>query len=276
MKKLLFIAIFLCLFSIPVFYVRANEPIKILLVPGHDNEVWGAQYGKIKEADMNLVVATKIFNLLKKDKRFEVHITRDDLGYTTEFVNYFSLQKESILSFQKESKQKFQEKISSGSVIKKVDVHHIAVNQDIALRLYGINKWANENKIDAVVHIHFNDYPRKSSWTIGKYKGFAIYIPEGQMINSKESKKLARNIFTELSKKYISSTYEKEKGGLVEDQSLIAIGARDTLTEKTKSILVEYGYIYQKIFRDSTTRHLAYKNMADLTFKGIKNYFFKK
>jgi len=33
------------------------------------------------------------------------------------------------------------------------------VTEDIALRLYGFNKWADENKVDAMVHIHFNDYP---------------------------------------------------------------------------------------------------------------------
>ena len=65
-------------FSTPNIY--AAEPIKILLVPGHDNEVWGAQYGNVKEADMNLRLANELLKILKKDKRFEVHITKDNLG----------------------------------------------------------------------------------------------------------------------------------------------------------------------------------------------------
>jgi len=78
---------------------QASIPIKILLVPGHDNEVWGAQYGNIKEADMTLALATRIFNILKKDKRFEVYITRDSKGYTKKFADYFSTHKDEILAF---------------------------------------------------------------------------------------------------------------------------------------------------------------------------------
>ena len=144
----------------------------------------------------------------------------------------------------------------------------------MSIKLYGINKWADENKMDMVLHVHFNDIPRKKKTTIGKYIGFAIYTPESQMANSNESTKLAQSIFLQLSKKYKSSTYKKELGGIVPDQTLIALGAKDTLSESVRSILIEYGYIYQKIFRTSAARNTAYKNMADLTVKGITKYFF--
>lgn len=270
---LLFI-LFLAFLVIPTSYTEASTPIKILLVPGHDNEIWGAQYGNTKEADMNLVLATRIYNLLLKDDRFKVWITRDATGYTKEFTDYFSTQYKDIISFEKNSKKEMQNKINNGSFIKKTEVKHNKASEDVAIRLYGINKWANENKMDAVIHIHFNDYPRKSTWTIGKYKGFAIYIPEEQMINSKESAKLAKNIFSQLRKKYTPSTYEKELGGLVPDQDLIAMGSNDTLIESVRSILIEYGYIYR--FGNSKMRHQAYVNMANLTVKGITNYFFGK
>ena len=71
-----------------------NKQIKILLVPGHDNKVWGAQYKNLKEAAMNLAVASRIYDILKKDKRFEVYITRDLNGYTKEFADYFSTNEE--------------------------------------------------------------------------------------------------------------------------------------------------------------------------------------
>ena len=274
MKKMLLFILFLAFLVIPTSYTEASTPIKILLVPGHDNEIWGAQYGNTKEADMNLVLATRIYNLLLKDDRFKVWITRDATGYTKEFTDYFSTQYKDIISFEKNSKKEMQNKINNGSFIKKTEVKHNKASEDVAIRLYGINKWANENKMDAVIHIHFNDYPRKSTWTIGKYKGFAIYIPEEQMINSKESAKLAKNIFSQLRKKYTPSTYEKELGGLVPDQDLIAMGSNNTLIESVRSILIEYGYIYR--FGNSKMRHQAYVNMANLTVKGITNYFFGK
>ena len=130
--------------------------------------------------------------------------------------------------------------------------------------------------MDAVIHIHFNDYPRAQKWTVGKYKGFAIYMPDGQLVNWKESGQLAADIFTQLRKKYITSTYEKELGGVVSDQKLIALGSNGTLLPSVRSVLIEYKYVYEKILRTKTTRLKAYDNMASLTAQGIKNYFFKK
>ena len=274
MKKMLLFILFLAFLVISISYIEASTPIKILLVPGHDNEIWGAQYGNIKEADMNLVLATRIYNLLLEDDRFKVWITRDSMGYTKEFADYFSTQYKNIISFEKESKKKLQDKVDNGSFVKKTEVVHNKASEDIAVRLYGINKWANDNKIDAVIHIHFNDYPRKNAWTMGKYKGFTIYVPEAQMINSKESTKLAKNIFKQLHKKYAPSTYKKELGGITPDQNLIAMGSNGSLIESVRSILIEYGYIYR--FGNSKMRHQAYVNMANLTVKGITNYFFGK
>lgn len=277
MKKLLFVLIvFLVFLFAPVCQASVVTPIRILLVPGHDNEVWGAQYGNIKEADMNLAVATRIYNILKQDKKFSVYITRDSKGYVKEFTDYFSLNREAILAFKENAKKETENRIQSGNFIEKENVLHNAVTQDVSVILYGINKWANENKIDAVIHIHFNDYPRPSKWTIGQYKGFAIYIPDSQLDNWKESGQLAADIFTQLHKKYTTSTYKPEAGGLVSDQKLIAIGANNTLDVSVRSILIEYGYIYEKKFRTSLPRLAAYKDMANLTIAGIKNYFFGK
>lgn len=277
MKRIL--SIFIFVFYLFPFLSQAQEaplPIKILITPGHDNEIWGAQYGNIKEADMNLVLATQIYNLLKKDKRFEVYITRDQNGYTKEFADYFSNKKAEIISFKNSAKEDTQIKINNGTFLNKSWVVHNTVNEETAIELYGINKWANENKIEAVISVHFNDYPRSNKWVIGKYKGFAIYMPDKQMVNASQSFELAKNIFSQLVKKYIPSNYIKETGGLVSDEKLIALGASGTLNKEVNSILIEYGYIYQKIFRDSSTRHQAYKDMAILTTKGITDFFFKK
>ena len=282
MKKILLI-LFIFFLLTPFFRINAVETtsapaklIKILLVPGHDAEIWGAQYGNTKEANMNLAVASRIYDIFKKDKRFGVYITRDDLGYTKEFADYFTNQQKAILAFKENAKKEMKDNIFLGNFIKKINPPHLVVSQDMSIKLYGINKWADENNIDAVIHIHFNDYPRKNKWTIGKYAGFAIYIPEGQMVNSYDSGQLAANIFTELKKKYTTSTYGKELGGLIPDQTLIALGSNGTLLLSVRSVLIEYGYIYEKKFRNYNTRHQAYKDMAALTAQGIKNYFFGK
>jgi N-acetylmuramoyl-L-alanine amidase len=275
MNKTLFkfcLLLFIFIFT-PIFSAHAQTPIKILLVPGHDDESWGAQYGNLKEADMNLVLAKKIFNILKQDKRFEVHIARDSNGYTKEFADYFANNQEDIILFKEDAKKKMQEDIISGNFIQKENNPHLNASEDVAIKLYGLNKWANENKMDAVIHIHFNDYPRPTAWTKGTYKGFAIYIPDGEMENWKESGQLGANIFIQLKKKYVTSTYERELGGLVPDQKLIALGSNDTLLQSVRSILIEYGYIYR--FGNSIMRHQAYDTMADLTAKGVKNYFLK-
>lgn len=253
---------------------QAVAPIKILLVPGHDNEIWGAQYGNVKEAAMNLAVATRIFNILKKDKRFEVYITRNQDGYIKEFADYFTDHKADIVAFRQNAKAEMQKEILSGSFIQKENVPHQDASEEMAIKLYGFNKWANENNIDAMIHIHFNDYPRPNKWTLGKYKGFSIYVPDGELANWKESGQLAANIFTQLHTKYGTSTYEKELGGLIPDQKLIALGANATLSPSVRSVLIEYGYIYR--FRNSATRPGHYTTMANLTATGIKNYFFGK
>jgi N-acetylmuramoyl-L-alanine amidase len=252
-------------------------PIKILLVPGHDSVVWGAQYGNMKEATMTLALAIQIYNILEKDKRFDVYITRDNStsGYTKEFSDFLA-QKDAILTFEQNAKNLMQAKIASGSFIPKVNPPHHTVTEDVALRLYGFNKWADENKVDATIHIHFNDYPRANKWAIGQYKGFAIYFPDGQLPNSKESANLAADIFTQLHKKYSGSNYPPEAGGLTPDQKLIALGANGTLDASVRSVLIEYSYIYEKKFRTKSTRLQAYKDMASLTATGIKNYFFPK
>ncbi len=279
MKRILSTLILFSFITTPVFFLHAQkvpEPIKILLVPGHDAEVWGAQYGNIKEGDMNLSLAIKIYDILKKDKRFIVKITRNKEGYVKEFADYFSSQETDLIAFKENAKKQTQNKIIEGSFLEKETVPHNTVTANTAIVLYGINKWANENKMDVVIHIHFNDYPRKSKWTIGKYKGFVIYMPDGQMVNWKESGQLAANIFTQLSKKYITSTFKLELGGLIPDQKLIALGSNGTLDGNVRSVLIEYGYIYEKKFRTSSLRNQAYKNMASLTATGIKNYFFVK
>lgn len=269
---------FLLLFF-PIFYVSAeennilNRKIRILLVPGHDNDYPGASFGDRREADMTLDLATRIFNSLKDDNAFEVHITRDKDGYTKEFSDYFNLNVKEINSFKENAKQAMKQNVANGYFLEKKNVPHVGVNSETALHLYGINKWANENKMDAVIHIHFNDYPRSFKLFIGKYTGFAVYYPDSELLNGENSLGLASVLHKKLLKKYSPSNYKMEKGGLISDQKLIALGANNTLNKDIKSVLIEYGYIYEKKFRQTKTRENVYVDMADLTINGIKDYF---
>lgn len=276
MKRLLFIFLILAVFFSTPFFALGAEPIKILLVPGHDNEAWGTQYGNIKEASMNLAVASRIYDILNKDSRFEVHITRNLLGYSREFSEYFRDHNDEIISFKENAKREMQTRIERGDFWEKENPPHNSARNDVAVKLYGFNKWANEKEMDAVIHIHFNDHPRKTKWTLGQYTGFAIYMPDSEFANWQESRRLAAYIFLELEKKYDTSTYEKEKGGLISDQKLIALGANSTLSSGVRSVLVEYGYIYEKKFRGYISRHETYDDMAKLTASGIENYFFRR
>ncbi len=271
MRKILFITLLLLT---PLLKIEAVESIKILIVPGHDNEVWGAQYKTVKEADMTLALGTKIYNILKKDKRFEVHITRNDVGYTQEFADYFAQHADEITVFRENAKKQMEGKIADGSFLQKENPPHANASPEVAQRLYGINKWVDDNKMDAVIHIHFDDYPRPQAGTIGKYTGFTVYFPDGQLANSRGSGDMGADIFSQLNKKYSTSTYPPEEGGLIPDQKLIALGSYGTLSASVRSVLIEYGYIYEKKFRKYSTRQAGYASMSQMTAKGIKNYFF--
>ena len=263
---------------LPVFSVFAQvvKPIRILIVPGHDNEVYGAKYKGLKEANMALVLGTEIYNTLKQDKRFTVFITREESGYTKDFADYFANHMDEIKTFKESSKEKMSERVTEGNFIKKPNVPHFSVKEPVALKLYGLNKWENENNIDAVIHIHFNDDGRKNQSRPGKYVGFSVYMPDNQLPSHDLSQPLAQDIFDALKSKYTNSTYVKENGGVIADQKLIVLGANDSLLPSVRSVLIEYGFIYEKQFRTYASRKVAFQERADITAQAIKDYFFPK
>ena len=68
-----------------------NKKVKVLIVPGHDDESkGGAQFQGRREADLNVQLAKELFELFKTDPHFEIFLTRDESGYYPEFSNYFS------------------------------------------------------------------------------------------------------------------------------------------------------------------------------------------
>lgn len=97
---------------------------------------------------------------------------------------------------------------------------------EVATRLYGVNKWSNENEMDIVIHVHFNDYPGRYSDGVGKYSGLTIYIPDKQYSNSKVSRSIAESVSEFLGKysAYSDLKYEKSEGGIKEIQGFISFG----------------------------------------------------
>jgi len=274
-----------------VFYVESSKPenlkqtfagtntqgskrkLRVLVVPGHDDEYWGTQFNGIKEADITLALGKELGRLLSQNNEFEIILTRDDFGYNPLLASYFSSNADQISLFVKAKKQIMSNLITLGQVSKiGVDekIFHNNAPTPVAFRLYGINKWANENGIDLAVNIHFNDYPRRKKLSPGDYSGFSIYVPERQYSNSRASKDVAEAVSKQLQTYYPESNMPKEDA-VVEDQDLISIGAFNTLDPA--SILIEYGYIYEPQFLDQNIREKILKELATQTYIGIKNFF---
>jgi hypothetical protein len=189
-------------------------------------------------------------------------------------LNYFSQNKQSIQFFVDQQKKIMGDLVNSG-LIKDTEwiVHNNALPNTVR-KLYGINKWANENKMDIVLHIHFNDYPRRWRSQRGDYSGFAIYVPERQYSNAKASYALAESVFDQLEGFLAVSDLPKEKIGIIEDQKLIAIGSNNTLD--STALLIEYGYIYESKFTNSEIRLLIFKELAERTISGIQGFLDQK
>lgn len=271
-----------------VFFIESSKPenlqkafaevpvtarkLRILVVPGHDEEYWGSQFDGVKEGTMTLELGKKLAALLAQDKEFDVTLARDNSGYNPILASYFAEHSEEILAFTAQKKKIMSNLEDVGQVsIQTEKVFHNNAPSPVVVRLYGINKWANENNIDLVAHVHFNDYPRKKKTTAGQYSGFSIYVPEHQYSNARASKAVADAVSKQLQTYYPPSNMPKENGGVVEDQDLIAIGSFNTLDPA--SILVEYGYIYEPQFLEGTIRSKVMEDLATQTYIGIHNFF---
>lgn len=251
-------------------YAR-DEEVKILIVPGHDGEFWGTDYRGIREADLNLELGKLLKEIFTADPRFTVFITREGTDYAPEFVSYFSEQSSLIREFRDYVRTTFFSAVRKGAVTRVDENFHGTASDAIARRLYGINKWADDRSIDLVLHLHFNDYPRRRRDLPGRYAGWAIYIPESQLPNARASRALTESVAARLHVFGATSTYSQERAGVVEDQELIAVGANASL--HAASLLIEYGYIYEPQFVDPAARRELFPRLAELTYQGVVDFF---
>jgi len=244
-----------------------NQKLNILIIPGHDNEAWGTEYKNIYEADLTLGVAKYLTALLRADSAFRVTTTRETGTYTATFLDYFENQEAVIQQFKKEKAVLMQAATQVGFEERTI-VEHNNVNRDVAFKLYGINKWANDHDIDITLHLHFNDYGGRRQSRVGRYSGFVIYVPERQLPNAKASQALAQPIFNQLNTILTVSDLPQESAGIVEDQELIALGVNTSLD--AASLLIEYGYIYELPFRDEAIQDVFFRELAYQTYLGLK------
>lgn len=252
--------------------IISKPKIRIMIVPGHEPDFGGTEFRDLKERDMAVDLANDLAFFLRNNTHYEVVVARDKNKWNPDLEKYFNDHWSEIKDFVEKSKGDMVQQINSGSVKRKSDgVIHNKAPKDVALRLFGINKWNNENKIDIAIHVHFNDYPRSNTNSPGEYSGFAIYVPEKQYSNSTTTIAIANNLFKRLAKYNAVSDLPKEEDGVIEEQELIAIGSNNTLD--APSMLIEYGYIYEPQYSDSIVRETTIRDLAFQTYLGIQDFF---
>lgn len=251
------------------------KKVRVLLVPGHEPGYGGAEYGSLKEREMTVELAQDLRQFLQANSRYEVFMTRDNSSWNLIFDNYFKSQWDAITAWVQAHKDEVTHMTRLGLYHPVISpVIHNSAPTDIATRLFGISKWANENDIDIVIHVHFNDYPGHGQKNPGTYSGFTIYVPQKQYSNSTTTQALADTVFKRLSKYNPVSDLSGESGGVVPDPDLIAVGAFNSVN--AASMLIEYGYIYEPQFTDDSLHAATIKDLAFQTYLGLQDFFDKR
>lgn len=251
---------------------RDEGKVKVLIVPGHDDRSWGTEFNGIREADLTMRIGEALAAEFAKNPAYEATLVRGRSGYLPAFEEYVAENKERIRAEVAAKKKIMSDLFSAGSVERKTDgVQHNKAALDVVLRLYTVNQWANENGFHLVLHLHFNDHGGRPQGKVGAYSGFSLYIPEAQYSNAKASRAVAEALFAEFSPVFQKSNLPKEDAGLVPDQSLIAVGAYNTLD--AAAVLIEYAYIYESPLRSFAGRQEAIERYADLTYRGVERFF---
>jgi N-acetylmuramoyl-L-alanine amidase len=250
-------------------YHPTHEKLKIILVPGHEPSRNGGEYGGVKERDVVVDIAKKLQKLLEENGKYEVIITRDKLNWQEPFASYFLSNKKAIVVWREKHLKLMEDLVLNGKILTNQVYTHATASSEDAMHLYGVQKWANENDVDVLLHLHINDYSRKGKEK--KYTGLSIYTPEEQYSNSSASNDLARAIFSELNLVIATSTLKEEMVGIVPDQELIAIGRFNVAD--TANVLIEYGYIYEPQYQNNKKRMQVIDEYALRTYQGLENFF---
>lgn len=260
---------------------KKGESIKVLIVPGHDNEFSGAQFGDISEAELTLITAQVVGSYLSQDPKIKVTILRNENGYDARFLEYFSMNKEKIMLDVAHKKDLLDKQISNNEVTIGEQINHVDATSTVVETLYIINSWVDKEDFDLVIHIHFNDYGGRFSDEKPKYSGFSIYTPSQELLNATTSKIFAQSIGRRLQKTFYSSNHpeeekESDEFGVIPDFYLIAMGAYKTT--HVPRILIEYSYIYEPHLgngsKDMFT--ISAQTFARATASGVHDFLVNK
>jgi peptidoglycan hydrolase-like protein with peptidoglycan-binding domain/N-acetylmuramoyl-L-alanine amidase len=249
-----------------------GQKVRILIVPGHEPGYGGTEFGGVYERELAVDISNFLAQELRTDPNFEVLIARGNEGWNDDFTRYFDRNMNGIEKYVRKYKKAFVKLVKRGKIEEKTEeVAHNTAPGDVALRLYGINKWANEHQVDLMIHVHLNDEAGHKKNVPGKQSGFAVYVPDGQYSNAKASKAVADTVFKRLNVNNTVSTMPLEDVGIVEDQELIALGAFNT--SEVPSILIEYGYIYESKFTNPSVLASVTRDLAYATALGVEDFF---
>jgi len=184
-------------FNHPAAATSTAEKMHILIVPGHEPDYGGTHFLGVYERDLVSELADDLNKFLMMDPKYDATTTRSTTAWAPEFSSYFKTDWKDIISWEKSAK-----KVSA--LIKPLGgksapaIEHITAKTNVAIRLYGITKWANENNTDLMVHIHLNDDPDRRVGKAGVYTGIAIYTPARQYDNSAITRSIADSVFERL------------------------------------------------------------------------------
>jgi hypothetical protein len=198
-------------------------------------------------------------------------VARSQTDWDPVLKQYFTEHQKDIEQYRKTQQAEMRSHLAEGHITRPVDqIYHVTASNEGSLQLYGINAWANETKVDIVLHLHLNDTPTRKGPHDAPFQGFAIYAPDHQYSNARASRVLADAIAVRLTRYHATSTMPKERAGVVEDQELIAVGSNNSVD--SAALLLEYGYLSEQQVSDPATRDAALKDYAYATYLGLQDF----
>ena len=251
---------------------KSDQKVRVLIVPGHEPDFGGTAFGNSYERTIVLDIANDLAKLLSANPHYTVMISRTKTAWNPILQSYFDAYATEIETFRKSQATQMANHLATGDILPQADqIYHNTTPSLGVLHLYGINKWTSENGYNLTIHIHVNDYAGRRSGVAGKYAGFSIYAPNHQYSNGIASIAIGNAIAARLNKYHATSTFPGEAGGVIEDQQLIAIGSNNSINGA--ALLIEYGYIYEPQFTNSSILSIAEEDYAYETYLGLQDFF---
>jgi len=246
--------------------------VRILIVPGHRPEAGGTVFGGLYERDIVVDIADALAVRLSQNPHYDVMVARTKSAWHPVLQSYFDTHALEIETFRQSQALQMADHIANGRfILEEEQVYHNTAPTEAALQLYGINKWTSDNGYDITLHLHLNDYARSRARSVGEYNGFAVYVPDRQYSNAAASRVVGSAIAARLAAYHATSTLPQEDAGVVEDQTLIAVGSNNSANGA--ALLIEYGYLYEPQFQESSVRPAAVAEYAFQTYLGLQDFF---